>query len=122
MSDVAAHLARALEQHRRWARDNGYQVPADHDALLRIASGSQGETNRLPGSDAAEDAGVALALDYAEAGRLLGCSSRTIRRLVDAGHLRPIQVGPSSPRIPRSELERFVADQLDTPQTQETTA
>ena len=50
---------------------------------------------------------------YAEAGDYLGVSSRTIRRLVDAGELRAINVGTSAkvtiPRIRQSELDRFVA-------------
>ena len=115
MNPVAAHLARALEQHRRWARDNGYQVPAELAALLAIVSGGQGRTSPLPGSDASDDAGVPIAYDYDESGRLLKCSARTIRRLVESGQLRSITVG-SAPRIPRSELERFVADQLDQPE------
>jgi len=115
VNPVAAHLARALEQHRRWARDNGETVPAELGVLLRIVSGGQERTTSLPGSDAADDAGVPIAHDYDEAGRLLKCSARTIRRLVDAGQLRSITVG-SAPRIPRSELERFVADQLDHPE------
>lgn len=99
--------------HRRWCRDNGYQWPEEFDQLLAIvAGGGQGVTGSDDELDLSEDAGVPLAYDYDETGRLLRCSERTVRRLVKAGQLRSILVG-SSPRIPRSEIERFVADQLE---------
>ena len=51
-----------------------------------------------------------LTLTYQQAGqRLGGFSASTVRRLVKAGHLLAVKIG-SSPRIPQSELERYVAE------------
>lgn len=51
---------------------------------------------------------VALAVDYREAGRLLGVSARTIWALVDAGELPAFRVGRAV-RIEVEELHRFIA-------------
>ena len=51
-----------------------------------------------------------LTLTYQQAGqRLGGFSASTVRRLVKAGHLLAVKVG-KSPRIPQSELERYVSE------------
>lgn len=115
MNVVARHLARALEQHRRWCRDQAIPWPAELDQLLSIVSGGQDGTKSLTVGDLPDDAGVPIALTYDEAGRLLECSARTIRRLVTEGKLRSITVG-AAPRIARTELERFVEDQMAEPQ------
>jgi len=55
-----------------------------------------------------------LAHRYVDAGRLLGVSESTVKRLVAAGSLRAINVGGSR-RIPQAALESFVARQAGTP-------
>ena len=52
-----------------------------------------------------------LAYPFEEAGRLLGVSESTIRRLVEQGTLKAIRVG-SQPRVPRTELYRLL--EMDT--------
>ena len=111
MNHVAAHLSAAVERHRRWCRDNGHSVPPELLDLVVIVSGGQAPSESAGDLDAGEDGGVAIALDYAEAGRLIGVSASTVYRLVRDGKLHAVSVGAAK-RIPRSELERFVDEQL----------
>ena len=46
---------------------------------------------------------------FAEAARTLGISLRQFRRLVDGGKIAFVKVSERSPRIPPSELQRFLA-------------
>jgi hypothetical protein len=48
-------------------------------------------------------------MPYAEAGDIMGLSARSVRRLVLAGELEAVYVGPRSPRILASSLVRFVS-------------
>jgi excisionase family DNA binding protein len=112
VSTVAAHLHRAIEAHRRWCRDQAIPVPPELDQLLSLVSGGQGLTEPPPVLRSGDDPGMPLALTFDDAGRLLEVSARTIKRLVDAGKIRSISVG-HAPRIPREEIERFIADQLE---------
>ncbi len=110
---MAAHLHAAVERHRRWCRDNGITVPSSLLTLVDIVTIGQ-EPSECPSElNLGDDGGVALAVDYQEAGRLLGGSSvSTVYRLVKSGRLRAVTVGTAK-RVPRSELERFIRDQLD---------
>ncbi len=109
---VAAHLHAAVERHRRWCRDNGTRVPPGLLALVDIVSGGQEPSSSPPDLHPGEDAGVPLAVDYQEAGRLLGgISVSSVYRMVRDGKLQAIRVGTAK-RIPRTELERFVDEQL----------
>jgi excisionase family DNA binding protein len=117
VNTAARHLAVAVEHHCRWARDNGITVPADLLDLVRIVSGGQDVTNEPDDLDLSDDAGMSLAVDYRNAGRLLGgVSARTVRRLVDDGELRSVPVGARRV-IPRTELvaylERWLAEKDD---------
>ncbi len=60
-----------------------------------------------------DDAGMPLAYDYGQAGRLLGVSASTITRMVDDGRLRAIAIGRNK-RVPLSEIQDFVQEQLAT--------
>jgi len=53
--------------------------------------------------------GVKHLLTEAEAGRALGLSRSTLRRLWADGTLRPVHIGRSL-RFPLSEIERFVSE------------
>lgn len=51
--------------------------------------------------------------DYREVATALGVNEQSVRRLVRAGALRSVDVSPSGrsdPRVPESELRRFIAD------------
>ena len=50
-----------------------------------------------------------LAFTYAEAAELIGCSPRTIWQLVADGELHAARIGRLV-RIPRGELERYLAE------------
>ena len=105
-----AHLARALEEHRRWCRSNGRTLPPALVQLVAVLScgdtKGQSGTNQLLEDDIVDTEPVPIALTYDEAGRLLGVSAKTVRRLVAAGELRAISVG-SSPRIHREDLSEY---------------
>ena len=51
---------------------------------------------------------MAQLLSYDEAGDELAVSARTVKRLVAAGELPVVQVGPKSPRIDASDLDAFI--------------
>jgi len=55
-----------------------------------------------------------LALTYEQAADLLGVSARTVWTLVDTGHLRAVRISRRLVRIPRIEVERFLAAQAET--------
>ncbi len=111
-SPVAAHLARALEQHRRWCQANGHAIPPDLLTLARIVCGGQERSSSQPDLPPVHDAPVPLAVDAAEAARLLGVSPSTLGRLVRAGRIRSVPIGRSR-RFPVDELRRFLAAELD---------
>lgn len=90
MNLVAAHLVAAVERHRRWCRDNGVPVPPELPTLASIVSGGQESSKSLGALDPGDDGGVTIAVDYAEAGRLIGVSSSTVYRLVRDGKLHAI--------------------------------
>ena len=54
-----------------------------------------------------------LAVNYLEAGQMLGVCERLIWQLVKDGELKAIRFGRAV-RIPIAELERFVRDQSNT--------
>lgn len=103
-----AHLARALEQHDRWCRTNGLPVPA---TLVRLAGACAVRNGQNRPDRGDEDLGgehgpMALAFKYDEAGRLLGVSERTIRRLVSSRELAAIDVAGAR-RIARDDLVAY---------------
>ena len=56
---------------------------------------------------------VRAAYSYRETGLLLDVSERTVWELVRRGPLRAITVGARSRRVPKSEIERYVAAALE---------
>jgi excisionase family DNA binding protein len=103
------HLARALEDHRRWCRVNGIAFPPGLDQLARLAvTGGQERTDPLAEPVLAEAGPVAIALTFEEAGALLSVGERTVRRLVERGALRAVTIGGGSARrILRADLEHY---------------
>ena len=59
----------------------------------------------------ADDAGVAdVLLSFLHAARYLDVHERTVERLVADGRIAVVRVTPKTPRIRRSELERFMSE------------
>lgn len=50
-----------------------------------------------------------LALSFPQTAALINAGISTVRRLVDEGKLRAIDVGPKCRRIPRSEVDKFLS-------------
>lgn len=89
---VASHLRRALAEHCRWARVNGVPVPgAVMDLLSSLADGGLSRPSVAETGGASDDACVLL-VSYAEVGRRLGVSDRTVRRLVSSGRLPAVDI------------------------------
>ncbi len=87
-------------------------VPPGLLTLVAVVTGGQEPSESPADLGPGDDAGVPLAVDYSEAGRLLGgVSVSSIYRLVKAGRLQSVRVGAAR-RIPRSELQRFVDGQV----------
>lgn len=104
----SAHLAHAVERHRRHCRDNGIAVPVELFALVELLSGHQELPEPWPLPRPGDDAGVPMAVDFTEAGRLLSVSTSTVRRLVKAGDLAAVDIGQRGRRIARAELVRYL--------------
>lgn len=106
----AKHLARAIDSHRRWCRDNGHHLPPALADLAFLATAGQERTNPASAEELGEGAAVPTLLTFAEAGDRLRLSERTVRRLVDAGRLPAVEVA-SKRRIHAEDLAAF-ADAL----------
>jgi excisionase family DNA binding protein len=112
---AAAHLLAALRAHRRFARTQGYEIPAALDQLERSALTAIGtsdadrsrQTPTLVRQPSAEQATVGpMTCTIREAAAAIGVSTRSIERLVRAGEIDSKMVGGSR-RIPLRELERL---------------
>ncbi len=57
--------------------------------------------------DSTASAATKLLLTYAEAGTLLSVSEKTVKRMVDRGELRPVEIGRCR-RLAMVELDRWV--------------
>lgn len=109
--ELAGHVAVALGFHRRWLAGRGWALPAGFDelaaAMQDAASTGQARTNIANIVDLDQVGAVPLALNYDDTGRLLGCSSRQVRRLVTDGRLPFIQLG-GLVRIRRTDIDAFL--------------
>lgn len=70
-------------------------------------SGGQGRPNVAPGGEG-QDTDLMLALSYDAAGRRLGVSGRTVRRLVAESKLPAVDIGACR-RIRVADLAAYVA-------------
>lgn len=106
---TARHLRHALASHASWCRTNAVEFPPElQDLLVILATTGQ---RRPPLGDerrSADDPSVLLCLTYAEAGRRMGTSDRTVRRLVASGQLRSVRIGGCA-RIKTDDLAAYVA-------------
>ena len=93
---LAAHLAVALRRHEQWAEQQCAQLPAGFVEIRQLLAGvaRAGQTGRVPADDApAPDDRPPLLLTYLEVAVRLGCSDRTVKRLVSEGALVPVLFG-----------------------------
>ena len=112
-AEVAGHIAVALRLHRDWAARAGMLVPSEleqvHQALAKRARQGQRGT---PIEDLWEvrhrDHVAPRLVTYADAGRMLACSQRTIKRLVAAGHLTPVHIGGAA-RLRITDIDAYIA-------------
>lgn len=85
----------------------------EYDDLRRwllTARAGQGRTISPPADDGAQDDDmVPLLVNYQAAATLLGCSERTVRRLVSTGKLPVVYLGERVARIRREDVENFTA-------------
>jgi excisionase family DNA binding protein len=98
---------------------SGSQIPAaEAAAKAKIpAAKAAGKAQKFPNSSKRDRAPSRLVDDddpepllrRQEVADLLGVTVRMIERLVEAGQLLLVYVGPLSPRIPRSSYDQFVA-------------
>lgn len=105
-SMAARHLARALEDHRRWCRTNAVALPPALEQLALAVRAGQSRSTEHDNVDVVEAASVAIAYTYTEAGQLLGVSESTIRRLVRSRELRAVSVAGTR-RIHRDDLTQY---------------
>lgn len=98
------HLTRALEAHAVECRKNGHTLPVPLAELWNLARAGQGRTPLGDGDAGPHDAPVLLT--YADVGKRLRVSARTVQRLVAAGALPVVVVG-SSPRVHYADLHAY---------------
>ena len=121
---LARHVAAALRAHCRSLTTNGVRVPR---ALVELASACASEVSegqrgsRLDPENAVLDGGLMYprAVDYAEAGRLLGVSLSSVKRLVRDGALPVVHIGGRVPRVRVADLDAYLANLTGDPQPQE---
>ncbi len=106
MSDgetLIKYAARVLTEVRQRYRRNGLSFPIELEALLHLLANAG---QQLP--EVAEAADNVLAMSYEDAGRRLGVSERTVRRLVASGELPRVQIGAGNSRIAVADLDAYV--------------
>jgi excisionase family DNA binding protein len=111
-------LRQALALLARRCRDDGHKMPAALAAIVAMTE----QDNTGPARPAVDhghvsgDAGpvTPLAVDYEDAARMVGVSSRQVRRLVASGALPVVHVGGAgSPRIRVLDLHTYLAAQVE---------
>lgn len=102
-----AHLARALSDHVRRCKVNGWPVPASIRQLEATFAASDGHGRPSDAVLAPPADSGPVALTYDEAAHLLAVSPRTVRRLVAADALPAISIGGSR-RITREAVTEYL--------------
>jgi excisionase family DNA binding protein len=104
------HLLDAIHRHASWVRERGFPLPPAL-AALAVQLAAQAGQQRPQGDDDAidDDDRDREFLNYTSAGRVLGVSDRTVRRLVRDGRLKSARIGGRR-LIPRQALADFVKD------------
>lgn len=102
------HLVAALSRHCQVLRRDGIRPPDELTDLLAALAATSGHERPAfaPDGDVSDAADVVL-LGYDEAGRRLGVSPRTVRRLVSSGDLPSVLVGRSR-RVRVSDIADYI--------------
>lgn len=114
--EVAA-LRRGLDLLARRCREDGRSLPPGLVALAEMTAADRPGPRR-PEVDDGPGVGeggpvTPLAVDYEDAARMVGVSSRQVRRLVSSGAIPVVHVGGAgSPRIRVEDLRRYLDDQV----------
>ena len=113
-AETAGHLWVAIERHKRESLRSGMQVPADLDDLAKVlaARAIRGQSG-TPMDDLWEavqcESVQRKLITYAEAGRALAVSERTVKRLVASGDLQAVHLSTGAARVSLTELDGYVA-------------
>jgi excisionase family DNA binding protein len=112
-----ADLHRAVALLSRRCREDGRSLPPGLAAIAAMTEKDNTGPAR-PSVDHGHHPGDAgpmtpLAVDYEDAARMVGVSSRQVRRLVASGALPVVRIGGAgSPRIRVEDLRRYLDDQV----------
>jgi excisionase family DNA binding protein len=115
-AEIAA-LRQALALLARRCRDDGRKMPAGLAGMAEMTRQDNTGPSR-PSVDLGHLSGDAgpvtpLAVDYEDAARMVGVSSRQVRRLVSSGAIPVVHIGGAgSPRIRVEDLRRYLDDQV----------
>jgi excisionase family DNA binding protein len=111
-TELAGHLATALEVHRRALKRGGFPVPPELAQLVETftLSARQGQPGTaiacLP--DARDDQDIASrTASYAQAAHILGCSVRQVKRLTATRQLPKTRIG-GLVRIQISDIDTYL--------------
>ena len=108
---TAAHLARALDNHRDWCRANGYDWPdtlATFRLMVQRTTGDQERTCDAAADVLAEHVRMGPLLhSYDDAATMLAVTPRQVRRLVAEGRLPYVEIAPRVRRINAADLDAF---------------
>lgn len=105
------HLERALRLYLDQLRRDGYPAPPDLLAFLRTVQASSGQERPKVAAPWHESDGgdMSLTVTYEEAGRMLSCSERTVRRLVASGTLPVVEIGPRTRRLSVADIRKHLS-------------
>jgi excisionase family DNA binding protein len=110
-------LHRAVALLSRRCREDGRALPPGLSAMAEMTRPDNTGPPR-PSVDLGHHPGEAgpmtpLVVNYEDAARMVGVSSRQVRRLVSSGAIPVVHIGGAgSPRIRVEDLEAYLADQV----------
>ena len=113
--ELAAFCAAALARHADLRRRNGAPVPALVLPLARMCTEAARGSTTMQNLDQAGRPGEgeampSLLLDFADVGRLLKISRRTVATMAKDGRLRVVRIG-SAVRVRRADVDALVNGQ-----------
>lgn len=112
--ESAAHLAKAIATHARWARTNQIPLPPEllalAESLLKQSTAAQGgsEPDGFAGLADTDEVNAPLLLSLRQAGQLLGCSLSSVKRLIEAGELEAVKVNGIR-KVRRTDVDEYIA-------------
>lgn len=125
-AELAGHLSVAIRVYRNRASRAGINTPKPMAELEKVLAARASEGQR--GTPVAhlwsvaktdpmiclEGAGGTRLVGYAGAAELLGCSVRTVKRLVASGALPVVRLGDRLPRVQVGDIERLIQSRRST--------